>query len=124
MNGARKARKSVSIAEKVVVNTREVNVAVDGIDASAIGSSFAVHLVKDGQRIASRFFFQPSDLAPPAPPNQFAHFDFVLPIHVVADGTLGIEIEPKRSTAAEQRRPQREQIGQATLSVYLMLELD
>ncbi len=123
MSGARKARKSVSIAERVAVNTREVNVAVEGVDASAIGSSFAVHLVKDGQRIASRFFFQPSDPVPPALPDQFAYFDFVLPIHVVADGTLGVEIEPERSTVAEQR-PQREQIGRATLSVYLMLDLD
>ncbi len=46
MNSSRKARKSVSIAERVRVNTREVNVSVEGLDTRAIAGSFAVHLVK------------------------------------------------------------------------------
>ena len=108
------------------MNAREVHVAVEGLDPSAIGGSFAVHLVKDGQRIASRFFFQASDgvdAAHPGPPPQLAHFDFLLPIDVVADGKLGVEIEPAGSTFPEQR-PQLERMGHPTLSVYLMLECD
>ena len=124
MNGSRKARKSVSISETVVVNTREVNVAVEGLDPSAIASSFAVHLLKDGRRIASRFFFQASDgadAAQPGSPHEPAHFDFLLPIDVVAGGKLSVEIEPAGSPRPGQR-PQLEQLGHPTLRVYLMLE--
>lgn len=124
MNGSRKSRKSVSISETVVVNTREVNVAVEGLDPSAIATSFAVHLAKDGRRIASRFFFQASDgadAAQPGSPPEPAHFDFLLPIDVVADGKLSVEIEPAGSPLPGQR-PQLERMGHPTLRVYLMLE--
>ena len=121
MNGSRKSRKSVSISETVVVNTREVNVAVEGLDPSAIATSFSVHLVKDGRRIASRFFFQTSDGADAASPREPAHFDFLLPIDVVADGKLSVEIEPAGSPLPGQR-PQLELMGHPTLRVYLMLE--
>jgi tyrosinase len=126
MSGARKTRKSVPLSEAVAVNTREVNVAVEGLDPSAIAGSFAVHLLKDERRIASRFFFQASggaDAAQPGPPPQLAHFDFLLPIDVVADGKLTVEIEPAGSPLTGQR-PQLEQMGHPTLSVYLMLESD
>jgi tyrosinase len=126
MSGSRKSRKSVPISETVAVNTREVNVAVEGLDPSAISSSFAVHLLKDGQRIASRFFFQPSggaNASQPGLPPEPAHFDFLLPIDAVADGKLSVEIEPTGSTRPEQR-PQPERMGRPTLRVYLMLESD
>ncbi|HEV7878517.1 hypothetical protein [Bradyrhizobium sp.] len=122
MSGARKTRKSVSISETVAVNTREVNVAVEGLDTSAIATSFAVHLVKDGQRIASRFFLHAPDGADAAQ-RQPAHFDFLLPIDAVADGKLSVEIEPAGSPLPGQR-PQLERMGHPTLSVYLMLESD
>lgn len=126
MNGARKTRKSVPISDAVAVNTREVNVAVEGLDPSAIAGSFSVHLVKDQRRIASRFFFQASDgadAAEPGAPPQLAHFDFLLPIEVVADGKLTVEIEPAESPLPGQR-PELERMGRPTLRVYLMLESD
>jgi hypothetical protein len=126
MGSARKTRKSVPISQTVAVNTREVNVAVEGLDASAIAGSFTVHLVKNGRRIRSSFFYQASDGAdspPSGPPRQPAHFDFLLPIDVVADGKLSIEIEPAGSTLPGEP-PQLEKMGQPTLSVYLMLEFD
>lgn len=126
MSGARKIRKSAPISEAVTVNTREVNVAVGGLDPSAIAGSFAVHLLKDKRRIASRFFFQASDGADavqPGAPPQLAHFDFLLPIDVVAGGKLTVEIEPAGSPMPGQR-PDLERMGQPTLSVNLMLESD
>src|ERR1700761_3902015 len=87
MNGARKTRKSVPISETVAVNTREVNVAIEGVDRIGIAGSFTVHLIKNRERIASRFFFQPSDgmeAVEAGGENQFARFDFLLPIEVVA----------------------------------------
>jgi tyrosinase len=126
MSGARKSRKSVPLSETVAVNTREVNVAVEGLDPSAIAGSFSVHLLKDGRRIASSFFFQ----APDDPgrsqrdaARQLAHFDFFLPMDVVADGKLTVDIEPAESTVPGER-PRLEQMGHPTLSVYLMLESD
>ena len=119
MNGARKTRKSVPISEAVTVNTREVNVAVEGIDPSAFAGSFAVHLVKDKRRIASRFFFHAPDganAAQPGAPPQTAHFDFLLPIEAVADGKLTVEIEPTGSPLPGQR-PELERMGRPTLRV-------
>ena len=126
MNGARKTRKSVSISEAVAVNTREVNVAVEGVDASAIPDSFSVHLVKDGRRIASRFFFQAPGGAHAAHPDsraQLAHFDLLLPIEAVADGKLSVEIEPAVSALTGQR-PELKLMGQPTLRVDLTLDFD
>ena len=126
MSGARKTRKSVPVSETVVVNTREVNVAIEGLDPGAIAGSFSVHLVKDERRIASRFFFQAPDgaaAAQPGAPPQLVHFDFVLPIDLVADGKLTVEIEPAESPLTGQR-PEPGRMGHPTLSVYLMLESD
>ncbi|MFH1342563.1 MAG: hypothetical protein ABIL01_15380 [Pseudomonadota bacterium] len=126
MSGARKTRKSVPISEAVTVNTREVNVAVEGLDPGAIAGSFAVHILKDSRRIASRFFFQASDGADAAQPGalrQPVRFDFLLPIDVVAGGKLTVEIEPAGSPQPAQR-PELERMGHPTLSVYLMLESD
>jgi tyrosinase len=126
MSGAQKARKSVPMSETVAVNTREVNVAIEGLDPAGIGRSFSVHLIKDGKRIASRFFFQPSDSADASQsdrPSQLAHFDFLLPIDVVAGGRLRVEIEPVGSTVPGEPPPP-EQMGHPTLSVYLMLKPD
>jgi len=94
------------------------------LDRTGIAGSFTVHLLKDGERIASRFFFQPSDgkeAVEAGGENQFAHFDFVLPIDVVAVGQLSVEIEPLESTGPGQPSLS-ERIGHPTLSVYLMLE--
>ncbi len=126
MSGARKTSESVSISEAFTVDTRQANVAIEGIDPSAIAGSFAVHLVKDGRRIASRFFFQASDgadAAQPLPAPQLAHFDFVLPINVLADGKLTVEIAPVGSTDPE-KSPLSERMGHPTLRVYLMLQSD
>jgi tyrosinase len=124
MNGGHRARKLVPLSETVGVNTREVNVAIEGVDRTRIAGSFTVHLVKDGERIASRFFFQPSDgkeAAEASGESRFAHFDFLLPIHVVAEGQFSVEIEPLEPIAPGEP-PLIERMGHPTLSVYLMLE--
>jgi len=124
MNGAGKVRRSVPISTAVGVHTNEVNVAVEGVDASRIPGSFTVHLLKDGQRLASRFFVQPSVGSNPAASggaDQLAHFDFTLPIDAVKGGKLSVEIVPLNPLPAGEPSLS-ERIGQATLSVYLMLE--
>jgi tyrosinase len=121
---ARKARKSVPVSDTVVVNTREVNVAIEGLDSTGIAGSFKVNLIKDGERIASRFFFQASEgreAAGTAGENRFAHFDFFLPIDVVAEGRLSVEIEPVAPIGPGEPSLS-ERMGHPTLSIYLMLE--
>jgi len=70
---------------------------VEGLDASAIAGSFTVHLVKDGRRIASRFFFQESLFffllagdAITRPRHRFQAFgiDLTATIHALAKGTF------------------------------------
>jgi hypothetical protein len=124
MSFAPKTRKSVTISDAAVVNTRQVNVAVEGLDRTRIPGSFKVHLLKDGRRIASRFMFQPSagaDHVEAIDANRYAHFDFLLPIDAVADGKLSVEVEPLETSAIGERVPP-ESIGHPTMSVYLMLE--
>lgn len=124
MSSAPKTRTSVPISEAASVDTRQVNVAVQGFDRSMIPGSFKVHLLRDGRRIASRFMFQASGGAEhdeAISGNRFAHFDFLLPIDAVADGKLSVEVEPLEPTSpGEPITP--EKIGHPTLSVYLMLE--
>ncbi|MCA0050640.1 hypothetical protein LB577_27430 [Mesorhizobium sp. B283B1A] len=98
-----------------------MNVVVEGVDTSSIPGSFEVHLLKNGQRIASRFFVQPSVPASSGGADQLAHFDFGLPIDVVRDGKLGVEIVPLNPIPPGQPSLS-ERIGQPSLSVYLMLE--
>ena len=124
MSFSPKTRKSVPISEAVAVNTRQVNVGIEGLDRAGIPGSFKVHLLKDGQRIASRFMFQPSggaDNVDAIAANRFAHFDFLLPIDAVADGKLSVEVEPLETDTPGERVPP-ESIGHPTMSVYLMLE--
>jgi tyrosinase len=124
MSFAPKSRKSVPIPEAVAVDTRQVNVAVEGIDVAGIPGSFKVHLLKDGQRIASRFMFRPSAGADPIEADaasRLAHFDFLLPIDAVADGTLSVEVEPLEPSTPGERIPPGS-IGHPMMSVYLMLE--
>jgi tyrosinase len=124
MSYAPKSRKSVPISEAVAVNTRQVNVAVEGLDPAGVPGSFTVHLLRDGQRIASRFMFRPSRGVGPTDAgaeDRFAHFDFLLPIDAVADGMLTVEVEPLEPTTRGERVPP-ESIGHPTISAYLMLE--
>jgi tyrosinase len=124
MSFSPKTRKSVPIPEAAAVDTRQVNVRVEGLDRAGIPGSFKVHLLKDGQRIASRFMFQPSAGADPieaSDANRFAHFDFLLPIDAVADGRLSVEVEPLETSTTGERVPP-ELMGHPTMSVYLMLE--
>lgn len=124
MSFSPKSRKSVPLPEAAAVDTRQVNVCVEGLDLAGIPGSFKVHLLKDGRRIASRFMFQPSggaDHVEAVAGSRFAHFDFLLPIDAVADGKLSVEVEPLETSAPGERIPP-ESIGHPTMSVYLMLE--
>ena len=109
-----KRRKSVPITETVIVDTREANVMVQGVDCQAIGGSFKVHLFRNDERIASRFFLQASD----RPTDRYANFDFILPLETVSRARLRVEIERAEPGSG----PWSGDVGTPELSVCLMLE--
>jgi len=56
---ALKTSRTASIDRKVSVNAQRAMVSVTGVNRVKIPGSFAVHLMKDGKQIASRFVFSP-----------------------------------------------------------------
>lgn len=109
-----KRRKSVPITQTVIVDPRDANVMVQNVDCQAIGGSFKVHLFRNDQRIASRFFLQASD----RPTDRYANFDFVVPLETVARARLRVEIE----RAEPGSDLWSGDVGAPELSVCLMLE--
>lgn len=124
MSAAPKVRTSVPLDRTVAVDTRQVNVAVEGLDRTAIPGSFTLHLLKDGAPIASRFLCQPTepkDAFETGGEDRFARFDFVLPIGAVAEGLLGVKIEPLEADIGGASSLSDATAG-ATLTVSLMLQ--
>lgn len=87
---------TVFATEVFSVNANFANIRIKGIDRSKIPCSFKVHLLKNNQVIASRVFFQgtnvdfPENISGP----KLVHFDFELPITLVSDGVFGFWVEP------------------------------
>jgi hypothetical protein len=88
-----------------------------------IPGSFAVHLFKDGQRLASRFMFQPDEpeTCETCVKNAITHFDFDLPLQEIAGGELRVEVEPVDKSFVGERFPSR-LMGQPTISVHLPVQ--
>lgn len=121
-----KTCKSIPISKAASVDIHQVNVAIDGIDCSKIKGSFRVHLLKDGQRIASRFMCRPSQIdaqTEDAGADAIAHFDFLLPFDAVADGKLSAEVERVGTTEFAESVPAA-QMGNPRMSVYLILTIE
>lgn len=126
MSDAPKVRTSIPLSCAAAVDTSQANVAVEGLDRTAIPGSFTVHLLKDGAPIASRFLCQPTDpkeAVETGGEDRFARFDFVLPIEAVAGGRLSVEIEPLEADG-EGASPLSDATARATLTVSLMLQTD
>lgn len=122
---ARKSRFALPIEERASVDTQRATVTVDNIDRLKIPGSFEVHLFKDGQRLASRFLFQPKEPENCATcaKNGIARFDFDLPLSLVSGGKLHVEVEPVDKSFVGARFPTK-LMGQPTMSVQLAMETD
>lgn len=126
MSGAPKVRTSASLDQTAAVDTRHVNVTVEGLDRTAIPGSFSLTLLKDGAPVASRFLCQPKnpeEAVETGGEDRFARFDFVLPIAAVADGRLSVTIEPLEAGTAGASALSRA-TARATLTVSLMLQIE
>jgi len=117
-----KTSKRSLAAKNFTVNTNRVNVSIQGLNRLKIPGSFNVHLTKDGKVIASTGFFQPKEVEKCATcvSNAIVHFDFELPLAEVADGQLGVWVEPIDKSFVGDRFPNK-MMGNPTVEVSFML---
>jgi tyrosinase len=122
---APKTSRSASVARSISINPQRVTVTVDGLNRLKIPGSFKVHLLKDGQRLATRFMFQPNeaDQCETCVKNPIAHFDFDLPLQEVSGGKLRVEVEPVDTSFVGARFPTK-LMGNPTISVNLPVQTD
>lgn len=122
MSFATKTLLAAPASEKVQVRTNEVNVRVAGVNRLKIPGSFSVHLLKDGQRIASKAFFQTDEAekCETCVKNAIANFDFKLPLETVTGGKLSVVVEPVDKSVLGDRFPHK-MMGKPTIEVRLLL---
>jgi hypothetical protein len=122
---ALKTSRSVPIDRSVSINPQRVTVTVDGLNRLKIPGSFKVHLLKDGQPLATRFMFQPNeaDKCETCVQNAIAHFDFDLPLEEVSSGTLRVQVEPVDTSFVGDSFPIK-LMGNPTISVHLPVQTD
>jgi tyrosinase len=122
---ALKTSRAASIDRKVSVNAQRAMVSVTGVNRVKIPGSFAVHLLKDGKRIASRFMFQPNEVekCETCVKNPIAHFDWDLPLAEVTGGKLSVEVEPVNKAVVGPRFPSK-LMGNPTIDVHIPLQTD
>jgi tyrosinase len=120
---APKTSRSAPVDRGVSINPQRATVTVDGVNRLSIPGSFAVHLFKDGQRVASRFLFQPNepDKCETCVQNAIAHFDFDLPLEEVSGGELHVEVEPVNTNFVGPRFPSK-LMGQPRISVHIPVQ--
>jgi hypothetical protein len=122
---ALKTSRTASIDRKVSIEPQRAMVSVSGVNRVKIPGSFAVHLLKDGKRIASRFMFQPNEVEKCATcvNNPIAHFDWDLPLSAVTGGKLSVEVEPVNKDVVGARFPSK-LMGNPTIDVHIPLQTD
>lgn len=120
---APKTSRAAPAGRGVSINPQRATVTIDGVNRVKIPGSFAVHLLKDGQRLASRFMFQPNEpeTCETCVKNAITRFDFDLPLDDVAGGELRVEVEPADTSFVGDRFPSR-LMGQPTISVHLPVQ--
>jgi tyrosinase len=117
-----KLQEAALAAKPFRVKTDMVNVRVRGINRLKIPGGFSVHLLKDDKPIASRFFFQPTEVekCESCVNNATVHFDFELPLDAVKDGQLSVRVEPVDKSFVGNNFPSK-MMGNPTVDVHLLL---
>jgi hypothetical protein len=121
----KKSRLSVSLDRNITINPLRAKVTVDGLNRLKIPGSFAVHLFKEKERLASHFLFQPNeaDKCETCVKNAIARFDFDLPLSDLAGGILHVQVEPVDKSFVGERFPIK-LMGTPTISVHVPLQTD
>ncbi len=122
---ALKTSRAVSVGREVSLDPQRATVSVTGLNRIKIPGSFAVHLMKDGRQIASRFMFQPdeADKCETCVKNPIAHFDFDLPLAQVSGGKLSVQVEPLNKAVVGPRFPAK-LMGNPMIDVHILLQTD
>ncbi len=113
---------STLAARSFSFQTEEVSVRVKGINRLKIPGSFIVHL-KDGDRtIARKAFFQPvkPEKCENCIENKIVDFDFIMPIKLLSDSILSVEVEPLNKSFAGSKLSQK-LIGSPTINARLLI---
>jgi hypothetical protein len=112
-------------SDQFAVSTDRVNVTVSGVNRLKIPGSFSVHLTKDGKVIASKGFFQPTDVetCETCIQNAVVRFDFELPLSAVQGGKLGVWVEPADKSFVGNRFPNK-LMGDPTVEVRLLVSTE
>ena len=99
-----------------------VNLRVKGVKRLEIPGAFKVHLLKDGEKIATSAFFQPRNPkeCPTCVKIEDAHFDFELPLEEIRGGKLGVWVEPVDHEPYGDRFPHK-LMGNPTVNVRVLL---
>jgi hypothetical protein len=120
-----KTKGSTLASDKFFVRTHLANVRIKGLNRLKIPGSFNVHLLKDGEVIASRGFFQPSEVekCENCVSNAIVHFDFELPLEKVSNGKLSIWVEPLDHALFGDHFPHK-MMGNPTVNVRLLLSTE
>jgi hypothetical protein len=120
-----KTLSTLPAAKMVSVQTSHVNVHIEGLNRLTIPGSFAVHLLKDGERIASKGFFQPNEVnkCENCVENAIVHFDFELPLDAVSNGRLSVEVEPRNKNFVGSSIPHK-LMGNPTIEVQLLMQTE
>lgn len=115
-------RRSVSLKSGFRAGVDYVNVRVARLDSTHIPGSFIVHLLKDGQSIASTGFLQPvqSDGSEHHAMHTDLNFDFELPRDVIANGELSVRVEPVDKSFVGPDFPPK-MMGNPTVEINLLL---
>lgn len=124
-NFVAKTRKAVPASSQFMVKSNMVNVRVQGVNRLKIPGSFKVHLTKNGKPIATRAFFQPSEVGKCATcvKNAIVHFDFKLPLKTVSDGKFGVWVEPINKNFIGDRFPHK-MMGNPTVEVHFLMSTE
>lgn len=117
-----KAKTESLASDGFFVRSDLVNVTVQGLDRLKIPGSFSVHLLRDGERIASKGFFQPNEVekCENCVENAIAHFDFELPLKAVSKGKLEVAVEPLNKSFVGDRFPAK-LMGNPTVDVHFLV---
>jgi hypothetical protein len=117
-----KTRRASLASDKFSVRPDLVNVRVQGVNRLKIPGSFSVHLLKDGEIIGSKAFFQPKEVekCPTCVDNAIVHFDFELPVETVMNGKLEVWVEPVDKSFVGDRIPNN-LMGNPTVDVHFLI---
>jgi hypothetical protein len=117
-----KTRPVVPASDTFSIDSELANVRVSGINRLKIPGSFSVHLLKNGKVIASRGFFQPTEVekCETCVDNAIAHFDFELPVRDASGGQFEVWVEPVDKSFVGDHFPAK-LMGEPTVDAHLLL---